>query len=155
LSSPPRSVVSVEGNLIDDDCRFGSRGIAAVSIDEFLASGFEAFRASIDPTASAGYARYVEWVSRVSPVALHRSAASLVEWSDSGTLLNSFLSLPVPSAYIYGADNDQAAVVPLLQSATVIRVPDAGHFVMNDNPGVFYRALAERLQSSGSGETVT
>ena len=150
LPSPPRSVVSVEGNLIDDDCRFGSRGIAAVSIDEFLASGFKAFRASIDPTASAGYARYVDWVSRVSPAALHRSAISLVEWSDCGRLLDSFLTMPVPAAYIYGAENDQAEVVPLLQSATVIRVPDAGHFVMNDNPGIFYRVLAECLQSVGS-----
>ena len=148
-------MVSVEGNLIADDCRFGSRAIAEVSVAEFLEGGFDAFRASIDPMASAGYARYVDWVARVSPVAFYRSARSLVEWSNSGRLLDSFLTMPLPAAYIYGAENDQAAVVPLLRPATVIRVSDAGHFVMNDNPGIFYRVLADCLQSLGSSGEVT
>ena len=75
--------------------------------------------------------------------ALHASARSLVAWSDSGRLLEMFLELSVPKAYVYGARSANPDVLVHLDSVPKYRIADAGHFIMIDQPAALSRAIAE------------
>jgi pimeloyl-ACP methyl ester carboxylesterase len=148
LQEPPLSQISLEGNLVGDDCRFGSRAIVSQQFAEFLDRGFEQLLSPATAEASPGEALYPSWLEKSDALALHRSAASLVEWSDSTQLLTRFLSGTERKIYFYGERNRDAEVLGLLPSIEKIAVPRAGHFVMNDQPKAFYGHLSTFLRIS-------
>ena len=144
--SAPLSHVSIEGNLVADDCRFGSRAIAAAPRDDFVDRGIDELRAAPGKSASAGEALYPTWVAQVDALALHRSASSLVLWSDSDKLLTRFRSAAQPKLYVFGARNHEADVLGRLPEIAKVAIEGAGHFVMNDQPRRFYRILANFIR---------
>ena len=81
------------------------------------------------------------WYEKSSPIAIHRSAKSLVEESDSGKLLEQFNSLPNKS-YIYG-DSEREYLLPLFHQTNVKKIVQSGHFPMIDNPDAFYKVIAK------------
>ncbi len=148
LPDPPLTQVSVEGNLIGDDCRFGSRAIASRPLAEFLDRGFEELGSPPGSEASPGETLYPSWLEKADPIALYRSVASLVQWSDSERLLEHFLSGSERKIYLYGERNHDAAVLERLPGIEKVAVRDAGHFVMNDQPKEFYKFLVDFLASA-------
>lgn len=86
---------------------------------------------------------WAKWFSEASPLGLHRSIQSLVEWSDGGELLPRFRALR-QKAYIYGEKGKRRKdVVPELDKSIVYEVPKSGHALMNDNPAAFYDVIAK------------
>lgn len=136
--------VSVEGNLVAQDCGIVSRSTAAQSLTEFTRLGFKEFLGCLRASGNAGNRAWAAWYSRSDPAALHESAASLVEWSESGQLLKLFRSLP-DQAYIYGQDESKDYLLSELDGLQTYAVPGAGHFVMLDNTEVFYSLLKNLL----------
>lgn len=137
--------VSVEGNLVAQDCGIVSRSTATQSLAEFSRQGFKEFLGCLRSSGNAGERAWATWYSRSDPAALHESASSLVEWSDSGQLLKLFKSLP-DQAYIYGQNESKDYLLPRLDGLETHAVPSAGHFVMLDNAESFYSVLGEILQ---------
>jgi pimeloyl-ACP methyl ester carboxylesterase len=84
---------------------------------------------------------------------MHAAAKSLVEWSDSGKLLEQFNSIRT-RAFLYGELDDKAYLLPRIEDATIAAVPAAAHFMMVDNPAAFYRILAAALESSSANSVV-
>jgi pimeloyl-ACP methyl ester carboxylesterase len=80
---------------------------------------------------------WAQWYAQADPCALHETAKSLVEWSDSSKLLDLFKSLR-DRAYVYGENEVKDYLIPDLQGVSSYRIPEAGHFVMLDNPDAFY-----------------
>ena len=148
LRDAPLSQISAEGNLIGDDCRFGSRALASRPVVELLEHGLEELLSPTGAGASPGEALYPTWLEKADALALHRSATSLVRWSDSERLLASFLSGQERRLYLYGKRNSDAEVLGRLPEVEKVAVPDAGHFAMNDNPIEFYSCLATFLAST-------
>jgi pimeloyl-ACP methyl ester carboxylesterase len=148
--------VSVEGNLVTEDCGLVSRGAAAQSRDEFVESGYPGFRSRLAAAPEPDLRAWAGWYGQADPVALHQAARSLVEWSDSGKLLSLFTSLPFP-AYVHGGDSaDLGHLLPSLHGlgVPVLPVPGARHFPMLDNPEAFWAAVAEVVdaaEGAGSG----
>jgi len=132
------SFSNIEGNLTADDCAF-SRKTKEVSFAEFEKILLPAFKAD--------WGCYAD-LDSTSPVAFYRSAKSLVEWSDSGKLLDKFARLPCRKRYFCGAnDPPEQSVRELarLRFSTTVYIQDCGHFVMNENPAAFYSSLADFL----------
>ncbi len=137
------SFANVEGNLNAEDCVFGSRRAAEKSFDEFLSECLPGLLKSSTAWRDAG-------LDVVNPDAFYRTARSLVAWSDQTKLLKAFHSWPGKKAYFYGSENSEHHTVSTVEGIDRIEIPEAGHFVMNDNPDGFYSALFEFLRSDES-----
>ncbi len=113
-----RSLVNMEGNLTAADC-----GLSA----EIARQSFETFQQQprTNPTADA--------------LAFYRTAQSIARWAASEDLLGRFNAASVPTLYVHGERNAHKA--QLLTTAQVASIPEAGHFLLRDNPEATYRAL--------------
>lgn len=133
---------SVEGNLVGEDAGLVSRQIAELDLEDFAVNEFHRFVDSLRTAPEADLRAWGEWTATCAPAAVHESSRSLVEWSDSGKLLDWYRALP-GAAYLYGVLGDRTRhLVPLLDESTTLAIPESGHFPMVDNPAALYSALA-------------
>lgn len=143
LADLTRAFVSVEGNLVGQDCGLVSRRAAELPLEEFVDASYPTFLAGLAGSSHADLRAWAGWYAQADPVALHRAAGSLVEWSDSGKLLDLFRSQPNP-AYLHGADSDDLSyLLPQLHGVRVYSIPHSRHFAMLDNPAGFWDAVAD------------
>jgi pimeloyl-ACP methyl ester carboxylesterase len=134
--------VNVEGNLVASDCGIVSRSTASQSFNTFKRSGYRKFLQDLRRSGRKPDKAWARWYAQADPCALHETAMSLVEWSDSNKLLALFKSLH-GRAYIYGENEIKDYLIADLQDVSSYRIPDAGHFVMLDNPDAFYPLVSE------------
>ncbi len=78
--------ISVEGNLIADDCGLVSRGVAEQSADDFKERGFSDFVRWLEHSPDRSHQEWVKWYRQCDPRGLHGLASSLVHWCDHGDL---------------------------------------------------------------------
>ena len=128
-----------------------STGIAAQSEYDFCTHGFQALidsfrQAGIDGNETMSTAAGVLQVA--APHALHRSAVSLVQGTRP-TMRENLLNMVIPRAYIFGANSLPDPYWDELPShgIQVLSVPNAGHFMVWDNPEGVADALVAALTS--------
>ena len=124
-----------------------SRKAIEYSLGEFEIA-FGDFRSKLEEDDKFSFASvkqkpYHEWLSRCDPLVFHKSSESLIKWSDSGKLLDMFLSLKMRKWYVYGEWNEGSPVMKLLKPKRVplVAVPNSSHFMMIDNLEEFNRTL--------------
>jgi pimeloyl-ACP methyl ester carboxylesterase len=136
-------VISLEGNLIAEDCGMISRQCVREGFTAFSENWFPAFRARMTRSDRRQFD-----LSKADPEAFFKSAESLVAWSDSGTLVERFKRFG-NRCYFYGGRNENMPVLDVLRGDTpLVRINRAGHFMMNDQPATFCRKLRAVLESS-------
>lgn len=127
----------LEGNLIIEDC-FVSKKIASKPEIDFIDNVYHKnplwFRC-----------RQLESDPAPSPIAYYRSSVSLVEMSESGTLLKKFMGLKSPRTYLYGEKNRNTEAVRVLAGTDVIEIKGCGHFMLNEDPEQTYSEIENRL----------
>ena len=62
-----------------------------------------------------------------------------------------FLKLEVPKVYVYGEHSANPDVLVHLDSVPKVRIADAGHFIMIDQPAALASAIAEVIAQTGAG----
>ncbi len=139
------SFTNLEGNLISEDCSLISRQTAAVTFPEFRDHLLPQFKKNLHPDDSKRL-----FLEEASPKGFYKSCQSLVRWSDSGDLLDRFRQLRCPKAYVHGDRNSDLPVLKRLPDIHTIKIPNSGHFMMNDNPDAFYHQLNRFLRSHQS-----
>jgi pimeloyl-ACP methyl ester carboxylesterase len=142
------SFVNIEGNLISADCGM-SRRVASVSYAEFEQRLFNGLKKMADASSNRGERLWAIWYAKSHPLGFYRSARSLVEWSDRGDLLRSFLRLGCERVYFYGEVNSHLEVLTVLEGVGKICISKSGHFPMIDNPQEFYSRIAEVIGGIG------
>lgn len=132
------SYFSLEGNLIAEDCNI-SKKVSLIDEGKFVNNYF-----SIAPLnfRCRGY----ESDPPASPLAFHRSASSLVQWSFHGDLLRKFNDLTIKKSYIYGEENKKISLLNMLDDTDLIRIKGCGHFMMMDNPTDTYLEIYNQLK---------
>jgi pimeloyl-ACP methyl ester carboxylesterase len=140
------SFMNLEGNLVGEDCGLLSRKAAGATFEEFKSSIFDELRHTIGSSDDRGSKLWVGWSKKSDALGFYKSAKSLVEWSDSGGLLQKFQELKINKAYFFGEKGFQSPVLQKLQEINKISIPNSGHFVMNDNPEEFYPRLAGAIK---------
>lgn len=130
-----KSFANIEGNLVREDCGILSRGILDAPYEEYKDKIFKTHQAEFNGHL---HLRFGE----TTPIAVYKSAASLVKLSDSGELINKFNALACKKCYIYGDENNSAAVLKYLGAVEKYMISNSGHGMMTDNPDEFYSALA-------------
>lgn len=151
LEDKLESFISVEGNLIGADCGLVSRKTINYNFDEFEKVKFGKFIESKETSGNPSLRLWAGMLKKCSPLAFYRSAESLVEWSDSGRLVELFLDLNSRKAYIHGDRDLKTDVLGLLQGIEKISVSGSGHFVMTDNPVEFYKKLYFAIEGGKNG----
>jgi pimeloyl-ACP methyl ester carboxylesterase len=137
------SFVNVEGNLIAADCGLFSRGVSEQPFDEYRARVFPEQQRQFSGNPCLRLAH-------TTAVAMHRSACSLVRWSDSGELLERFRRLSCPRCYIWGEEDRAMPILERLDVAETLMIPASGHCMMVENPAAFYPALGQFLEAATS-----
>ena len=132
-----KSFFSLEGNLVAEDCTLSKRVVSMSEskfVNELYPLAPQKFRCRGLPTDPDP-----------SPVAVYRSAKSLIYWSTEGNLLEEFSRLSFPKYYFYGEYNQNIPVLSRLQSFDTVKIPGCGHFMMLDNPHVTYNEIRNRI----------
>lgn len=136
--------INVEGNLVAEDCGLITRGTSEQSLDEYEKRGFQNFLHILTSSERQDFHEWANWYKQASPSAIHATARSVVEWSDSGKLLEIFNSLE-NKTYIYGDEEPKDYLLPRFENVNVRYLPGLKHFMMVENPRVFFTALSEVL----------
>ena len=86
---------------------------------------------------------------KACPRALYLSSVSLVKESCLGNLNQRFSALPVKKWYVFGERSVNRSIRSFLEANKIpyFIVPESGHFMMDDQPGVLYRMLFEVLET--------
>jgi pimeloyl-ACP methyl ester carboxylesterase len=143
--------VSVEGNLVAEDCGIISRSIAEQTPEHFRSDGFEhGFVDNLRTSPEQSFRAWAKWAYTCDPAALHQAAQSLVSWCDRGELAALYQNLDQVT-YMYGAESGLPEhLLPYVESR-VRRIDRSGHFPMLDNPKGFYAALVDLVQQQVGG----
>lgn len=147
------SFVDIEGNLAPEDCFLSRQVVTHPSADaeRFFEDFIERTRRS-PFFSSALYAANLR--HKVRPGAVHGIFESMVDLSDHGDLMSSFLALPFPRMFMYGEQNSSLSYLPALAAAGVelAEIPKSGHFPMYSNPVAMWQRIAEFQAGGGSHE---
>lgn len=139
------SLISLEGNLIGEDCA-ASRRVANVPYEEFKKSVFSKIKQEIKEAKDGSSELWYEMVCKSDSYGVYHSSKSLVEWSDNKRLLDLFLKLKIDKMYIHGDKNSGIPVLKLIKDKVkTISISNSEHFMMLDNPQEFYQKLSEIL----------
>jgi pimeloyl-ACP methyl ester carboxylesterase len=103
----------------------------------------------LQKTPSPGLKRYYDSISHASPQAIHLSSISLVHESRHGNLKKRFRNLPGKKFYIFGERSVRRSARTFLDSHNIpyFIVPGSGHFMMDDQPDLFYETLLKALEN--------
>jgi pimeloyl-ACP methyl ester carboxylesterase len=139
--------VNVEGNLAPEDCMY-SRVVAAHDYETFSTVVFPGIKTGLAAKSGRGFAKHLQVLERADPLAYFDYSFQLVRDSDSGTLLDRFLGLPMLRHFVYGSANRSLSYLPRLRASDCVltEIPDADHFLFYDNPKAFAECLAETLR---------
>lgn len=135
-----KSFANIEGNLIREDCGVLSRGIASLSYEEYKNDLYEK---QLIEYRDHQQLRFEDTM----PYATYKSAKSLVEWSDSGELLNRFKNLSCRKSYFYGEENKYMPVLKKIDYVSKYMIHECGHGMMTENPDEFYCKLSDFINS--------
>ncbi|MEK7571541.1 MAG: alpha/beta hydrolase [Patescibacteria group bacterium] len=152
LAEKLTTFISIEGNLISEDCGVFTREAARTSFEDFVKITFPTLKSGFSTSLNKGEQLFGRQINRASAQAFYKSAQSLLAWCTSGQLLTRFLELPQKKAYLYGEKSTQWAdsgsiLTPIFTEKKLpsASVKDAGHFVMNDNPQEVYKLIAQAV----------
>ncbi|HET7017300.1 MAG TPA: alpha/beta hydrolase [Streptosporangiaceae bacterium] len=135
-------IVDADGNLVAQDCGIVSRDTASQALDRFRRRGYQEFLDRLAESDGQDAKAWASWYQQADPTALHELARSLVEWSDSGKLLDLLKAQP-RAAYLYGDQDSKDYLLPELSAMDTRLIGGSGHFMMLDNPVAFYNAISE------------
>ncbi|MGC9342761.1 MAG: alpha/beta fold hydrolase [Bacteroidales bacterium] len=142
-----KAFINLEGNLAGEDCTF-SRQAAGVDYDTFSNETFRNFKIVLQFSKKPGFKKCAETLVKYNPrKAMYDFSPSLVKYSDSEELIEKFESLKIPKCLIHGSENNGLSYIPQLiqKGIPVFEIPDSNHFPQYDNPGEYYRVIAEFL----------
>lgn len=137
-----RRLVLSEPNLDDGGGAF-SRPVAARSEADYVARGHDA---AVRAAALGGMADWAATMRAASPLAVHRSAVSLVAGASPAWRAR-LAAMAIPRTVLFGArslPDPDTERLPAIGVAVRI-VPDAGHAMANENPSALAGALAAAL----------
>jgi pimeloyl-ACP methyl ester carboxylesterase len=137
-------LIVAEGNL-DPGPGIVSGPITSMAEAAFVARGYAGFVAQI---RTAGFPDYAGTLQACSPMALHRSAVSLIGLRRP-THREQLIQLRLPRTFLFGEENLPDPDLDRLPADGVeVRVIESsGHDMMGDNPDGFAEAVADAIEA--------
>ncbi len=140
--------ISIEGTLVAEDRGVKSERATETTYDEFIDNVFDDMKQVLAATDNKSLQLWRQWIERARPEAFYKTALSLYGLSKTRKLVDAYNALQCDKYYLYGARTQKMSAIGLIEDqSTVIRIPDAGHFIFNDNPDDSFSTVAEILNS--------
>ena len=142
-SSRAQGLINLEGNLLSEDCMF-SRRTSGHDADHFRNIVFNQMISELLGSPYAGDRMIAHNMAlNTNPSAYHAYSFQTVKESDSGCLLEEFLSLQMPRLFLYGEANRSLTYLSRLRNSSVevVEVPRSAHFLFYDNPVETFAAI--------------
>jgi pimeloyl-ACP methyl ester carboxylesterase len=138
--------INVEGNLSSEDCFF-SRIVGHFTFSAFSSTIFPELKDRMIHAENRGFREYAANLEKASVKAYYDHSPSLVQYSDTGKLLERYRALAIPKLFIYGAENRSLSYLPRLTESgcALVEIPASNHFPFHDNPAAFYHAISSFL----------
>ena len=127
------ALVLIEGNLTKH-CGRMSRILAATRTDQELCEARDELVKAARSYGRHSWEQWAEGVQRMRPQVLRDYASALVKFSDSGAILHAFQAFRGPKCFIYGDGYLGHLALQEVPPEVQAHVPDAQHFVMQDQP---------------------
>jgi pimeloyl-ACP methyl ester carboxylesterase len=138
-------VVSIEGNLVAEDCGLSRQFATAAGLIDLERIKADAMQKAAD-SANAGVRDWARAVGPVFAATLAKYSKELVELSDSEALLRQFRAAEYRKLYLYGEDYLGHPVLGRLQSIPMDYVAGAGHVsFIGDAPEACALAISKLL----------
>ena len=146
-----RGFLNIEGNISRDDCVYSGQ-IVAHSPEEHLAFGFAQYldRLYEGGLKNAAWRNLYPSTRFCDPRAIYRNSRELVDISEPEELAAIMGGLSIPALYVAGHPGGTGEYsLGLLRRAggECAVVPDAGHYVMYDQPDAFASITAKFLMN--------
>jgi len=144
-----QGLINLEGNLCPEDCMF-SRRIIPHTLDTF-APLFDQMMGELRASRSVGDQIIAHNMAlNVDIRAYHAYAFETVKESDSGRLIEEFLSLRMPKLFLYGEQNKALSYLPRLRNSDVhvVEIPSAAHFLFYDNPVATFKEIGALIHAT-------
>ena len=142
--------INIEGNLAPEDCMF-SRRASSVTFSELAERLFDQIRCELRASKYPGDHMIAHNMAlNTDKRAYYAYSFQTVRESDSGKLLDEFLSIPVPKLFLYGEANRTLSYLPRLrQSSVEVReVPKSAHFLFYDDPVTTFEEIAHFVKNT-------
>jgi pimeloyl-ACP methyl ester carboxylesterase len=146
-----RGFINLEGNLCPEDCMF-SRRVIPHTFESFV-SLYEQMTGELRSSSGVGDQIIAQNMAlNLDMRAYHAYSFEIVKESDSGRLLQEFLSLQLPRLFLYGDRNKTLSYIPQLRSSDVqvTEIPSAAHFLFYDNPIAVYKAIGDFVHAQSA-----
>ena len=143
--------INIEGNLTPEDCTF-SRRVVSQTFDELSTSLFRQIQSELRASRYPGDHMIAHNMALNTDIrAYFQYSFQTVRQSDSGRLLDEFLSVPMPRLFLYGDANRSLSYIPKLRvsEVEVHEVPQSAHFLFYDNPVDTFDEIARFVTSHG------
>jgi pimeloyl-ACP methyl ester carboxylesterase len=141
LGSRAESFANLESNLVASDCG-ASKEAVKFSIEEFESTEYHRIKASIDSSGEPSAASRSKWLQMIPAMVFYKTSISIVEWSTSEKLREIFNTSTVRRLYMYGSKN-AAKAKSVTESVKKVEIPNAGHFMLIDQPHACHDALKD------------
>jgi pimeloyl-ACP methyl ester carboxylesterase len=128
--------INIEGNLAPEDCMF-SRRVTSHTFDELSGNLFQQIQSTLRASKYPGDHMIAHNMALNTDIrAYFQYSFETVRESDSGRLLDEFLSMPVPRLFLFGDANRSLSYIPKLRvsNVEVCEIPQSAHFLFYDNP---------------------
>jgi len=136
--------VNLEGNLCPEDCMF-SRRVVPHTLESF-GSLYEQMIRELRSSRFVGDQIIGQNMALNLDIrAYHAYSFQTVKESDSGRLLQDFLTLPLPRLFMYGEHNRSLSYLSRLRNSgiQVVEIPSAAHFLFYDNPIATFQGIGD------------
>lgn len=139
------AVVSLEGNLIAEDCGLLSRRLAGAADAADCAAMQQSLVASGRRSTRPAMRAWAETFALSAAPGLLAWSRDLVAHSDSGDLLRAFRAGPWRSLYLHGDDYVGHTLLSQLPPVPIVFIPGAGHDLMGDAPDATAAAVIDAV----------
>ena len=135
------SFANLEGNLVLADCG-DSKDVVKYNETEFEDVGYIRLKENIRQSNQKSAPYRSGWLETIPAKVFYKTSASVIRWSKGEKLLKVFSEASVKRMFMYGSQNaSKADIVP--EKISKVAIPEAGHFMLLDNPEACYSALED------------
>ncbi len=144
LESKILSFINIEGNLTLNDSGI-SKIVAEYSFEDFKNDKYMQIQNDLKQSREPSAFQRNKWIAQIPDYVFYQTSVSLVDWAKSGKLLQLFAQSSSKKVYMIGDKNRvKRAIVPT--GIQTIVIPNAGHFMLLDNPKVCFAVIKTFLQ---------
>lgn len=140
------SFTNCEGNLVYEDCG-KSKDVVKNDFVYFSSTHFPQIKSALRESTEPSAPYRTRWVDTIPDYAFYKASHSIVEYSSNKKILKAFTTASQKRLFVYGSQNARKKDA-LVQHTDIAlaEIPNAGHFMLLDNPTASYTAIENFLK---------